>query len=330
MLSNVFLFTWEEKYLLDKEILRRKQNFAEKFWKDSIFAFTNENFDLGQVKQSIFAGWLFVSKKLVIINGLPTDTDTSNKIWAEASESLTNEIIEREGKIPDDTILMFVSYKPDKRGKLYKFLEKNATIKEFKKLSNIELKNFVKNELSWLTIDYDTIEYFLVKVGDDLYRITNECNKLKIWMKWKPDLSAITIKTIDLIVFGQTETNSFAFFDNFFDRQKNNLDIIDKIEEEGTNRNQFMGTLYRWLKLYIYIIDLYEQGITDSKIIASMTKQHPFAISKNIKNIKQIQENKNYIKKFYKKIITLDNDIKSWKIPDSYFRLWIKKLIINQ
>jgi len=42
---------------------------------------------------------------------------------------------------------MFVSYKPDKRGRLYKFLEKNATIKMFEKLSGIELRNFVKNEL---------------------------------------------------------------------------------------------------------------------------------------------------------------------------------------
>ena len=332
MLSNVFLFTWEEKYLLDKEISRRKQNFAEKFGKEAIFAFNNENFDLGHVKQAIFAGWLFVNKKLIIIKGIPTDSDASNKISAEASESLTNEIIDKKGEIPADSILMFVSYKPDKRGRLYKFLEKNATIKMFEKLSGIELRNFVKNELKWLTIDYDTIDYFLAKVGDNLYNIINECDKLKTRFNWlvTRNASLVTDEIVDLVVFGQTIANNFAFFDNFFDHQHKNLKIIDKIQEEGTNRNQFMGSLYRWLKMYIYILDLYDQGITDSKTIASMTKLNPYSITKNLKNIKKMQDRKDYIKKFYDNLIVLDNKIKSGKIPDSYFRLWVKKIIMNQ
>jgi len=331
MLSNVFLFTWEEKYLLDKEISRRKQNFAEKFGKEAIFAFNNENFDLGHVKQAIFAGGLFVSKKLIIIQWIPTDGDISNKIWAEVSESLTNEIIEKEGQIPADTILMFVSYKPDKRGRLYKFLEKNATVKMFEKLSGIELKNFVKNELKWLGIDYDTIDYFLLKVGNNLYNIINECEKIRIWNSlgnraWEK----ITTEVIDLVVCGQTTINNFAFFDNFFDRQHENLKIIDKIQEEWTNRNLFMGSLYRWLRMYIHMIDLYDQGITDSKTIASMLKQNPYAIAKNLKNIKKMQEKKTYIKKFFSSLIVLDNKIKSGKIPDSYFRLWVKKMIMDE
>lgn len=336
MLSNVFLFTWEEKYLLDKEISRRKQNFAEKFGKDAIFAFNNENFDLGQVKQAIFAGGLFVNKKLIIIQGLPTDGDTSNKIWAEVSESLTNEIIDKEGQIPADTILMFVSYKPDKRGRLYKFLEKNATIKTFDKLSGIELKNFVKNELKELTIDHDTIDFFLEKVGNDLYNIINECDKLKTWMNASPlwrrgaGGEGITKGIIDLVVFWQTETNSFVFFDNFFDHPNANLKIIDKIQEEGVNRNLFLGTLFRGLKLYIYMIDLHEQGITDAKTIAAMLKQNPYGITKNLKNIKKMQDKKTYITKFYGNLIDLDNKIKLGKVPDSYFRLWIKKMIIDQ
>ena len=199
----------------------------------------------------------------------------------------------------------------------------------FDKLSPIELKNFVKNDLKWLNIDYDTIEYFLVKVGDNLYNIISECNKLKTRSALRRT-DKIATETIDLVVFGLTETNSFAFFDSFFDHQDKNLKIIDKIEEEGTNRNMFMGTLYRGLRLYLYILDLNEQGITDSKTIASMAKQNPYAISKHLKNIKKMQDKKWYITKFYSSLIVLDNDIKSGKLPDSYFRLWIKKMIMDQ
>lgn len=331
MLSNVFLFTWEERHLLDKEISRRKQNFVEKFGKDAIFTFNNENFDVGQIKQAIFAGWLFVSKKLVIIQGLPTDGETANKIWAEVSESLTNEIIEKEWQVPADTILIFMSYKPDKRGKLYKFLDKNATVKLFEKLSGNELKDFVRNEMKWLPADQNVIEYFIAKVGDNLYNIINECEKLRIrYSLNKDNVPRLTDSIIDLVNFWKTDSNAFVFFDNFFDHQEKNLKIIDKIQEEGVNRNQFIGALYRWLKAYIYILDLHAQGITESKAIASMAKMNPYVVSKNLKNIKKMQEKKSYIKKFYGDLIVLDNKIKTGKVPDSYFRLWIKKMIMDK
>lgn len=327
MLNNIFLFTGGEKYLLDQELSRWEKSFAEKFWKDAIFSFNSENFDIGDIKQSIFAWGLFIAKKLIIIHGLPTDTDASNKISVEIAESLTNEIIAKEGIIPGDTILAFVSYKPDKRGKLYKFLGKNATIKEFKKLSPIGLKNFAKKELEWVDIDINTIEYFLIKVGDNLYRIINEWNKLKT--RYTTNNKRITNEIVDLLVFGQTETNWFIFFDNFFDDRKQNLNTLRKFEEEWTNRNQFMWTLCRWLKLYLYMLDMNKQWITDSKTIASIIKIHPFAINKNLKNIQKIKENEEQIRKFYQQLIVLDNDIKTGKVPDTYFRLWVKKMMIN-
>jgi len=54
MLKNVYLFTGEEKYLLDQELKRWTDNFSQKFGTDSIFAYHNENWNEGSVKQSIF------------------------------------------------------------------------------------------------------------------------------------------------------------------------------------------------------------------------------------------------------------------------------------
>lgn len=73
-------------------------------------------------------------------------------------------LIKAEGKIPDDSLLVFVSSVPDKRLKLYKFLEKNASIKEFTQLKNNDLEEFVHKELSDCIIDHATIQYFLTKV----------------------------------------------------------------------------------------------------------------------------------------------------------------------
>jgi hypothetical protein len=78
---------------------------------------------------------LFTTKKLILINGLPLDAST--KLREEVTDELNvfvDSFVKSEGKIPDDSLVVFVSTMPDKRLRLYKFLEKNATVKEFNQM----------------------------------------------------------------------------------------------------------------------------------------------------------------------------------------------------
>jgi hypothetical protein len=63
---------------------------------------------------------------------LPLDATTK---LSEENANQLNFFVEAfakaEGKIPEDSLLVFISNNPDKRLKLYKFLTKNATVKEF-------------------------------------------------------------------------------------------------------------------------------------------------------------------------------------------------------
>ena len=71
-----------------------------------------------------------MSKKLIILEGVPLDSEQTNKLKADQYEKLTEEIMARN-EIPDDTILICVSYKPDKRGRFYKYITKEGNVKEF-------------------------------------------------------------------------------------------------------------------------------------------------------------------------------------------------------
>jgi uncharacterized protein (DUF1015 family) len=82
------------------------------------------------------------------------------------------------------------------------------------------------------------------------------------------------------------------------------------------------------MKNRIFTLDCFDQGITDSKAIASRIKASPFAISKIVKNKEIISAKKQKIINLYKWLIDLENDIKQGKKSDSYFWLEIKKLII--
>ncbi|MCX6823781.1 MAG: DNA polymerase III subunit delta [candidate division SR1 bacterium] len=327
MVQNIFLFTGQETYLLDKELFRRKKGFLQKFGPDSIFSFSLDNLDIAQIKQAIYSSGLFTTKKLILVNGLPLDATT--KLGEDTSEQLqtfVDALIKAEGKIPDDSLLVFISTTPDKRLKLYKFLEKNTAVKEFTQLKNNDLEQFVKNELSDCSIDHATIQYFLTKVGSDLYRIWFECDKLKTWTKIK-NQKRIDDTMIDLIVFGQVETDSFALLKALFTNHTQAIKILEKIQEGGADRNQFAGMLYRALKFYIFMIDLDEIGLKDSKDIASFLKMNPWQVKNEYAKIALFKANKTNIEKFYTGLIELDSNIKSGKLPDTYFRLGIKKMI---
>ncbi|MCX6825278.1 MAG: DNA polymerase III subunit delta [candidate division SR1 bacterium] len=327
MIQNIYLFTGQETYLLDKELLRRKENFLQKFGPDSIFSFSLDNLDISQIKQAIYSSGLFTTKKLILINGLPLDAST--KLGEEKNEELQifiDALIKAEGKIPADSLIVFINSTPDKRLKLYKFLEKNAIVKEFAQLKNNDLEGFVKKELSECLIDHDTIQYFLTKVGSDLYRIWFECDKLKTRTQIKQQ-KKIDEAMIDLVVFGQVETDSFALLKTLFADKVRGIEILEKIQNGGADRNQFLGMLYRAMKFYIFMLDLDEYGITDSKEIASFLKMNPWQVKNEYAKIGVLKSNKKNIENFYKGLIELDAGIKSGKYPDIYFWLGVKKLI---
>jgi len=75
-----------------------------------------------------------------------------------------DDLIAKEGKIPEETLLVFVSNKPDKRTRFYKFLERNAVVKEFKQYKEHELKDFVISQLPGIYIPSEVVEYLLIKV----------------------------------------------------------------------------------------------------------------------------------------------------------------------
>jgi len=329
MLNNVYLFTGQEKYLLDKEILRRKENFLVKFGPESVFQFGLENMHIAQIKQAIYHSWLFTTKKLILVNGLPLDAST--KFREEVTEELNtfvDSFVKAEGNIPEDSLLVFISSTPDKRLRLYKFLEKNAIVKEFAQMKWSDLEMFVKNELQECTISRDSIQYFLTKVWSDLYRIRFECDKLRTRAKVKWQLT-IDHHMIDYIVFGQVETDSFSLLKTLFTDKTKAVTILEKIQLWWADRNLFAGMLYWALKFYLFMIDLNEQGIRDPKDIASFLKMNPRQVKNEYAKIATLQAQKSQIESFYFGLIELEFGIKTGKIPDTYFWLWIKNIIFS-
>ena len=334
--KNIFLFSWENAYSLNNELKIWKKNFAEKYWSESIFSFNRENRDYGQIKQTIFSWGFFVTKKLVILYGIPLDTEKSNAIKIEEIEKLSDEIIDYP--LPNEVVLVCVSYKPDKRGRFYKRFDKldkdnppknpsQKILKSFTPLKDYELSNFVAQQSKDLNLNSKAIETLIHKVWNDQFRLESEIDKLRHWKKYYN--SEITTKVIDEICFGMIDEDIFQLLDLVLTDSKSAIKFIQWLQDDGLDWNAINASFAWWLRNYLFILDYADHWITDSKLIASELKQKPWAISNITKKLKLLKEKRKLIKTLFKSIVDIDYDIKNGNTqPETYF-FTIKKVLLQ-
>ncbi len=325
MKKNIQLFTWEEKYLIFKEIKKRKQLFAAKYWQDNIFQFHWENISYSRVKNTIFSWGLFAEKKLILIFGIPRDSDKSNYMNNEIIEKLQDDIHKNIDSIWNESVLLLISFKPDKRTKFYKFLSQNITQKNFAKKNMPQIKQIVKDFFGNIKITDENLQYFINKIWKDLFVLESEAKKLSSYAEFHN--KSVSKEMIDKIVFSQKDINVFEIIDIMFSDKEKSIDFIQQVKKSWTDEFQFLGVLYWWIKTTLQMTDLYSQWIKDSKTIAKQLSLHPFVVSKNINKIPKLSTQKSRIKSFYYWLIELDFGIKSWDIPGENLWLELKKLI---
>lgn len=306
--------------------------FAEKNWVDSIFSFNRENWDYGQIKQTIFSGGFFVTNKLIILYGVPLDTEKSNAIKADEIERLAEDIMNYS--LPSEVLLICVSYKPDKRGRFYKRFDKlhkdnpaQKTIKTFAPLSERELPDFVKENSKDLNLDSKVIQALIHKVWNDQFRLESEIDKLRYRKKYYNE--EITTKVVDDVCFGMIDEDIFQLLDLALTDTKSAVKFIQWLQDDWLDRNAVNGSFAWWLRNYLFVLDYADYWITDSKQIASELKQNPWAIMNITKKLSLLKEKRNLIQNLFKSIVDIDYDIKSGNAqPESYF-FTIKKVLLQ-
>lgn len=332
--EKIYLFTWENHYSLQKELDRRTQWFKKQNWEWSVFRYNSENRDYTNIKQTIFWWWFFATNKLIILYWTPLDTEKSNILKADQIEQLTDDLINLS--IPKESLIICISYKPDKRSRFYKWIEKidkefsqkwSNKIKFFALPDDRELANFVKKEWEDLNLNSESIKLIIQKVWNDLFRISSELDKLRYRKLYnKKD---ITLNIINDVCFSIFDEDVFKLIDLMIYNREQAIKFIQEIKNKWQDWNEINGKMMRGLRNYLLILDYYEHWITDSKTIATQLKQNPWTVSNTLKNISKIKENKNFIIKLFNNIIDIDFEIKNGNSqPEMYF-FTLKKTILN-
>lgn len=326
MLKNVYLFIGEESYLLNKELKRWEENFLSKFGADSFFAIDIETIEAQQLKEIVFSWGLFVSQKLIVIRELPLSSARIAKGLSAKIDSFSDTFIQSDAIIPPTHIVVFVSGKPDKRTRFFKFLKDKATVKEFNPLRESELKLFISKELEWFIYNNDFVDAFLLKVGGKLMRVSSELNKLKLYAE-SQNIKNLNLDLLEKVVFWDVQADSFQFYDLLFSNKNKTFEFVDKMQHQWNDWNAFLGLLWWGSKLYLILQNYLERWISDSKKIAEETKYHPFVLKNAMKYSNLLKQKWQKIWDFYSSLVELEYGLKNGFIYDKSFWLEIKKIV---
>ena len=327
MAGKIFLFTWPEIYNLNQELQFWTDSFRQKFGTDSVDIYNSENRNQWKINQSIFGWWLFTTQKMTIIKWLPASAERWTWFNSELTWWFTENFMKNYNQIPVENIIIFVNPNPDKRQRFFNFFKNEwCNIKEFKSLSPIEIKSFIKKKFDNIKISDHEMTFFIDKVGTDLYQITSEIDKLKEYCTVH-NIDTITTDLIEKVSFWLTENKVFEFLNLAFKDTKKAINYLQKIQDDEMHWIEFAGAIYAQLKSCIMINRFYQAGIKDSKQIASQCGLNPMAVLANLKNIEKLSKNWIELENMYKQLIQTDINIKSWINTETEFRINTKKMI---
>ncbi len=313
----ILFFYGEDTYRLKQKIKELKQKFIDASLGDTnLSVLDGKTAPYPEIVRQILAMPFLAKSRLIIIENLIHD----------GKPEVKEKIVEFLPKIPASSIVVFMEEGiPDKRTSLYKKLNQPKISQEFKLLDDIELQKWIRKEVGdrEATIEPKAIEQLISYVGNDLWRMGNELDKLVGYS------GQVTVENIELLVKPQIESNVFNLIDNISAKnRKKSLFELHQLLEGGQNELYILSMIVYQFRNLLIVRDFLERGTTSQWDMAKKAGLHPFVAGKTL------AQAKNYtlddLKTIYALLLEYDIKMKTGQIaPATGLDLLVVKLCQN-
>ncbi len=229
----ILFFYGENSYAMRREVERLREHYTKKSGDDmNLEVIDMSESSVGTLLDSLAVMPLLASSRFIILRGLG-----GNKQAVEKLQDILD-------AVPDSTILLIEEPTVDKRSTYFKTLSKLRQAKEFKSLSDAQLRDWIVKETKRLggNIAPGLAMSLLRRVGNDQWQLAQEVQKL---VAYDP---TITQDSIDLLVTANTEQTLF--------------ELTDAV---------VLGNLARAMDVYAALA---RQGVADQQILAMLVTQY--------------------------------------------------------
>jgi len=212
---------------------------------------------------SLFMGMtLFSSARLIFIRQLSENTE----VWSALPEWL--------GRLSDDTHIVLIEPKPDKRTKTYKTLQKEAVVREFAPWGDrdrIKAEQWVEAEAKreGCSIDKKCAQLLVERVGVNQWELASALQKLVVFDKITPELIEHTIDA-------KIDENVFVLFEAALQGKAGRIQQAVRILQQTEDPYRIMGLLGGQA---FQLMALTVANKTAAEVARDLSV-HPFALSK--------------------------------------------------
>lgn len=260
------------------------------------------------LSDSLSSGSLFTKKRMLIIEN----------IFDNKQENIFSILLEliKKNEGDDDNIIIFNEAQIKKTNlkaeakKLLNYLLKQPYVQEFKNLTSLQLNSFIKQRIKdrGAKISYSALSLLLLKIGNDLWRLSNETNKLIAAANGKEISNAL----VEELIKGDVEENIFALTDALGAKSSAlALRLFEEQLEAGMSLQYILTMLQRQVKIILNIKLLQNSSNLSENQITKNLKLHPYVIKKAIYQAKNfsLAELENY----WQTLLDIDLDSKKGK-----------------
>lgn len=269
-IGHFYLFTGEEKYLIDNTLKVVKNLISEDLRDFNMLILDSEETALETINSFVETIPMMSDRKLLII---PDIVGVSGK----KSSDFYAALLEIIPTLKDTTIIAVdPNGEMDKRIKFYKELKKEDLIVEFPRADEKEFERWVakklvdsgktigKNDLS-LLIDLTGYNNYKSEVG--LYDVENEINKIVNYV----DGEEITGEAFGKVMSGVYDDNVFKFLEQVFSAKKTAYYALKELRNSNVSIHKVWYMVLRWARI-LYQTSVYYEKQYDKESIRSKLK----------------------------------------------------------
>lgn len=271
----------------------------------SIITVNGEDFDIGSFRQYLLSQSLFSKGRMIIIRDL---------LVKNPSKKLQEEIIEVLKKTNNHTVLWWEYinsneiFKKIRTSLLFKYLKQQKFVQEYNTLKSTQLEKWVENRVRELNgkIGMTAIKTLLVQVGDNLWQLDNEIQKLVLYCA---DREINTNDILDMVV---TKIGGDGWEFLYYLSQKNKSKALEILEEQlilGSEAIEIFSKIVWQFRVLLLVKDILGEKTFTSHEIATKLQLHSYVVQKSLPVIKNFSLNR--LKEIYRQLSEIDYQIKT-------------------
>ena len=284
----IYIFSGEDTYRMREKI----QDLVGEYKKENgsginLRFLDGKKMEFEELKNEVFGLSFFSERKLIII-----EDAFLNKKFKEDFKTKGKDFLET-----DNIIVFFQQGKVLKSDILYAFLRKKSEVQEFDLLKEADLRKWALDSIKKFggEIDSSSLDLLLQYVGNDLWRLNNEIQKLISFDK------RITKENVDRLINSQFQLNIFNTIDAIAEKDKSRaIRLIKEHERKGESIFGILAMIANQFK---------NMMIVKSAPDYRKTSLHPFVARKSYYQSQKFSMED--LKRVYQEIMMIDMRLKT-------------------